>query len=273
MSSPQYEQLALLQDKQPKQLLKWIGNKQRFAPQIVALIPSDYKRYIEPFLGSGAVLGLLAPKYGLASDTLEPLIHLWELVKRTPAILVNSYAERLEKYEQDRQKTYRSVRDDYNKYPNPFDLLFISRSCYGGVVRFTQGGTISTPIGAHKPIPVKAFEQRAYEWHRRVQNTRFFCSDFADTMKLAGDGDVVYCDPPYVFSQAILYGAQDFRIERLYSSIEGCVKAGAKVILSIDGIKKSGKHELNINAPAGLFERELLVNTGRSMLRRFQRGG
>ena len=44
------------------QLLKWIGNKQKFAHEIISYFPSELPAYYEPFLGSGAVLGTLAPK-------------------------------------------------------------------------------------------------------------------------------------------------------------------------------------------------------------------
>jgi DNA adenine methylase len=140
-------------------------------------------------------------------------------------------------------------------------------------VRFTKAGTISTPLGPHTPIPTETFRNRVSEWHARVKNTDFVCADFAETMSEAKKGDVVYCDPPYVYTQAILYGAQAFRLERLWEAIEGCVSRGARVLLSIDGKKKSGTQELLIHPPEGLFKREVLIDCGRSMLRRFQRGG
>jgi DNA adenine methylase len=45
------------------------------------------------------------------------------------------------------------------------------------------------------------------------------------------------------------------------------------VAVSLDGTKKSGAHACQVYLPEGLFEREFRVNTGRSMLRRFQMGG
>jgi DNA adenine methylase len=259
--------------KPPSQLLKWVGNKQRFAPAITRSIPLDINTYIEPFLGSGAILGALWPARGLAGDALEPLIGIWQLLKESPDELVASYAERRKRYMEAPADTYAAVKDAYNQNPNALDLLFISRSCYGGVVRFTKAGTISTPIGPHTPIPTAKFKQRVVEWHERVKHTAFLCADFAETMSQASKGDVVYCDPPYVYTQAILYGAQDFRLERLWEAIEGCARRGALVLLSIDGTKKSGSQELNIQPPDGLFKREILIDCGRSMLRRFQRGG
>ena len=63
------------------QLLKWIGNKQRFAPEIVSYFPTAYNRYFEPFLGSGAVLATLAPKIAVGSDIFKPLMEIWQTLK------------------------------------------------------------------------------------------------------------------------------------------------------------------------------------------------
>ncbi len=259
--------------KPPSQLLKWVGNKQRFAPEITRYIPSDYHLYVEPFVGTGAVLGALAPRQGLAGDTLEPLIGIWLMLQQDLDGLVQSYARNRTQFMEDPQGTYSHIRDSFNANPNPSDLLFISRSCYGGVVRFTRQGTISTPIGPHTPIAAATFRKRAIAWRARVEHTKFVCADFEEVMQEAGTGDVVYCDPPYVHCQSILYGAQEFSIERLWGAIEACVRRSARVVLSIDGAKKSGKRKLRVDIPDGLFAHEIMIDCGRSMLRRFQREG
>lgn len=66
------------------QLLKWIGNKQRFAVEIASYFPVKNRRYFEPFLGSGAVLATLAPVSALGSDSFEPLIEIWTTLQRNP---------------------------------------------------------------------------------------------------------------------------------------------------------------------------------------------
>jgi DNA adenine methylase len=55
--------------------------------------------------------------------------------------------------------------------------------------------------------------------------------------------------------------------------IEKCKSKGAKIALSIDGTKKSGKTTVNLPIPDGLFEQELFIDCGRSMLKRFQMDG
>ncbi len=200
------QQLQLFALRPPKPLLKWIGNKQRYASQIVNFMP-EYNTYIEPFP------------------------------------------------------------------PNPYDLLFLCRACYGGVVRFTKDGRMSTPVGAHRAISPQSLMQRIYAWRERVHNTTFIHADFELTMANATKGDLVYCDPPYEYTQRILYGAQDFSLERLWTAIERGKSRGAKVILSLDGKKKSGSVTLHFNIPKGLFEREVSIDCGGSMLRRFQKRG
>jgi DNA adenine methylase len=257
------------------QLLKWIGNKQRFASELISHFPDQFGTYIEPFIGSGAVLGTLAPQQALAGDAFAPLVEIWSTLQCDPGKVASWYAERRGLIDlMGKSDAYMHVRDSYNKRANGADLLFLSRSCYGGVVRFRKSdGFMSTPCGVHDPIPAAKFSARVIEWHKRIGGTEFFHCDYRELMARARAGDVVYCDPPYVDSQGILYGAQAFRLEDLFDAIAACKRRGAFVALSIDGTKKSGKNIISINPPRDLFRREVLVNCGRSMLKRFQMDG
>ena len=259
--------------KRLKPLLKYIGSKSRFAEHICSQFPKDYNTYYEPFLGSGAVLGCLAPHRAVACDVIEPLIDLWKLVQKKPKELVDSYSESYEKFQKNRLETYESVKSRFNLNPNPHDFLFISRTCYGGVIRFRRDGYLSTPIGPHKPISPGEFSARATIWKQVVQNTEFILGDYADVVKLAGERDIVYCNPPYVDSQKIIYGAQDFSLTRLFEYLSDAKDRDAFVALSIDGIKKSGNRKIKISPPVGLFELEGYVALGGSMLKRFWRDG
>lgn len=257
------------------QLLKWIGNKQRYAEEIARNFPVIYGRYIEPFLGSGAVLATVAPNKGIASDTLAPLVQIWTTLKNNPELLKEWYAERYAIQTSGDKKTgYEQIKASYNANPNGADLVFLCRACYGGVVRFRKhDGYMSTPIGIHEPISPESFNRRVDDWHYRTQGTEFFHQDYTKTFELANEGDIIYCDPPYTYSQAILYGAQSFSLNELFASIEEAKERGVYVALSIDGVKKSGTQECELYIPEGLFEQEMFIQCGRSMLRRFQMGG
>jgi DNA adenine methylase len=257
-----------------QQLLKWVGNKQRFAHEIADVFPAYTGTYFEPFLGSGAVLGTLAPPSGIGSDVFAPLIGIWQALKDDPEKLIGWYAQRLRLKDQlGKQVAYDAILASYNAHPNPADFVYLSRSCYGGVVRFRKDGYMSTPCGPHEPVNAESFRKRVQVWRSRVEGARFELFDFREAMAQAKAGDVVYCDPPYSHTQAILYGAQTFNLADLMAAIAACKDRGVHVVLSIDGTKKSGSVLCDVPIPTGLFEREVAVNIGRSMLRRFQRLG
>lgn len=90
-------------------LLKWIGNKQRFAEYIVDCFPESFRNYHEPFLGSGAVLaelsqrnacGAMWPRFerAYASDALPFLVDIFQYVKDDPDVLCDYYQSQIDDY-------------------------------------------------------------------------------------------------------------------------------------------------------------------------------
>jgi DNA adenine methylase len=257
------------------QLLKWIGNKQRFAHEIASYFPAHYGTYFEPFIGSGAVLATVAPERGVGSDSFAPLVEIWQTLRESPDRLKQWYAERWTTFKAgEKVEQFERVKASYNANSNGADLLFLCRSCYGGVVRFRKrDGYCSTPCGIHDPISPESFSKRVDDWHQRTKGTSFIRADYREAMASAQSGDIIYCDPPYTHSQAILYGAQSFSLRKLFATIAECKARGVYVAVSIDGMKRTGKEVCRLPIPEGLFEREIFVNCGRSMLRRFQMAG
>ena len=257
------------------QLLKWIGSKHRVAGEIVRHLPKDFETFIEPFLGSGALMARLAPSQGLGGDRFGPLIEIWQTLVSDPETLKEWYAERWNNIsKRGKISAYAEYLASYNRRPNGADFVFLCRACYGGVIRFRKAdGYMSTPCGIHDPISPESFSARVDVWHARLHHCEFVQADYRELMQRAGADDLVYCDPPYTHSQTILYGAQEFDLGELMSEIAACKERGARVALSIDGIKKSGLDCCHIDIPTDLFKREILIDCGKSMLRRFQLDG
>ena len=76
------------------QLLKWVGNKQRFASEIVSYFPEKFGTYYEPFLGSAGVLATLAPQRAVGSDAFDPLVVIWKTLRDDTDLLKSWYEER-----------------------------------------------------------------------------------------------------------------------------------------------------------------------------------
>ncbi len=268
------------------QLLKWVGNKHKYAHEIISYMPDTIETYIEPFLGSGAVLGTLScinnnpllpiPKFNkaVAGDALKYVIDIFNYVKHDPLTLINHYEKCIINYETDRQTNYERIKERFNINKDSLDFAVLTRTCYSGIVRFRKSdGYMSTPVGPHKPISPASFAERVYIWHELVKNVTFINADFKETFDFAKKGDLIYCDPPYTHSQSILYGAQEFNINNLWKAIYTAKQNGAKIMLSINGMKKSKKQDIGITPPEGLFEKEVLINCGTSMVNRLQKIG
>lgn len=268
----------------PKPLLKWIGNKQRFAKEIVSYMPKYFNDYYEPFLGSGAVLAELIsqsenqlfPKFNHAygSDVLPFLIDIFNLTKNNPHKLIDYYTQEITQYYSSPDAQYELIKNRFNKNPNALDFCLLSRTCYSGIIRFRKNdGHMSTPRGPHKPISPNAFQERVYQWSDLLYKADFKVEDFTTAMSRAKKDDVVYCDPPYTHSQSIIYGAQNFNINLLWEQIAECKAKGVYVMLSINGMRESEKKNISANIPANLFEREIIINCGTSMIDRLQNYG
>ena len=100
------------------QFLKWIGNKQRIAHTIISHFPWHYDNYIEPFVGSGAVLGTLAPQRAIASDVMKPLIDLWQMLQSQPETVIEWYTTRWKRFQAQPDYAYRSIQASYNAAAN-----------------------------------------------------------------------------------------------------------------------------------------------------------
>ncbi len=265
-------------------LLKWIGNKQRFAETIVRYMPEKFNNYYEPFLGSGAVMAQLLytsknshiPVFNkaYASDILPFLVEIFDLVKNDPDSLTEYYEKEISEYYEDPISKYDEIRDRFNKNHNPYDFCLLSRTCYSGVVRFRKAdGYMSTPRGPHKPIGPATFKQRVDLWSSLTNRAEFNTMSFDESMDRAKKGDLIYCDPPYTHSQSIIYGSQTFSIDNLFEKIIECKKRGVYVMLSINGSRESNKKDISVTPPKGLFERDIAVNCGISMIDRLQNAG
>lgn len=62
-------------------IIKWAGGKEKELPYIKENLPSNIKRYIEPFIGGGAVYFNLNVKKSIINDKSEELINLYRCIK------------------------------------------------------------------------------------------------------------------------------------------------------------------------------------------------
>jgi DNA adenine methylase len=74
-----------------KTFIKWSGNKSKYIKHIEPLLPSTYNRYVEPFVGSGALFLHLQPKKWIINDLNKDLINIWNTIRDSPEKIIKNF--------------------------------------------------------------------------------------------------------------------------------------------------------------------------------------
>lgn len=188
--------------------IKCQGIKTKIVPLILAMasVPKD-GLWIEPFMGSG-VVGLNArPSRALFTDVNPHIAAFYNAIK-AKKVTPGSAREFLE-YEGEilrkkGEQHYYAVRQRFNEEGNPLDFLFLSRSCFNGMIRFNKKGGFNVPF-CRKPqrfaaAYVTKIVNQIARFSELVQfnDWAFKNQDFEDTIAIASEADFIYCDPPYI---------------------------------------------------------------------------
>ncbi|MEM7678112.1 MAG: Dam family site-specific DNA-(adenine-N6)-methyltransferase, partial [Myxococcota bacterium] len=182
--------------KRPRSFVKWAGSKGQVLDRLLAKIPESYGTYFEPMVGSGALFFALAPQRAVLTDTNSELINCYEVIRDD----VNKLVEALRTH----QNTYEhfiSVRgqnpDDLAPIDRAARTIFLNKTCFNGLYRVNRKGRFNVPYGR---IPhANIVDVATLMWaHERLQaDVQLHCGDFGPSLNAAGQGDVVYFDPPY----------------------------------------------------------------------------
>lgn len=176
-----------------KPLIKWSGSKRSQADRLASFIPS-FRRYYEPFVGGGSLLYRVSPEETVVGDSCKPLIDLWEAVKTFPERLASEYRSLWEALQKDNDFYYR-VRDRFNAYQEPWDFLFLTRTCMNVLIRFNREGKFNTSFHIGRPgIHPDTMDTIIRDWHKKLNGVVFVSGDFTETLRTVTDEDFVYLD-------------------------------------------------------------------------------
>ncbi len=181
-----------------RSFLKWAGGKVALVPRIKKILPEG-KRLIEPFLGSGALF--LNSDYDeyLLADINPDLINLFLYLKQGRDHFIQLASEYFtEKYNDSVE--YYAIREHFNSLKPGEEraalFLYLNRHGFNGLCRYNLKGIYNVPFGRYKKpyFPVKEMEF----FLGKANKATIVCEDFRSLMSKAKQGDVIYCDPPYV---------------------------------------------------------------------------
>lgn len=218
--------------------LKWAGGKRLLLPALLEHIekPQNGGTYFEPFLGGGAVFFALEPQKACLSDASAELINAFTAVRDS----VEDTITYLRPMRHSKDAYYR-IRQSRPRLPatQAARFIYLNKTCFNGLYRVNLKGEFNVPFGRHPKTLVICNTQQLHDASRVLYGMHIDTKDFSEAMKRAGEGDVVYCDPPYTVAHSnngfIEYNAQVFSWtdqERLATAASECVARGAKVYVS-----------------------------------------
>jgi DNA adenine methylase len=183
--------------------LKWVGGKRQLMSSIVEHLPDNIKdyRYIEPFIGGGAVFFNLQPKNAIINDFNEELINVYQVIKYN----LNDLIDDLKKHKNEAEYFYliRSLdrNEEFKKLTSiqrASRVIFLNKTCFNGLYRVNNAGEFNSPFGRYKnPNIVNEPTLKAVNKFLNSSNIEIKSGDYSEILKQTDKKCFVYLDPPY----------------------------------------------------------------------------
>jgi DNA adenine methylase len=219
--------------------IKSQGIKTKLVPWISDIVSQQINgTWIEPFMGTGVVAFNIRPDKAILCDTNPHLINFYNSIKDgtiNPNIVryfLEEEGENLLKIE----GYYYEIRKRFNEKHNPLDFLFINRAGFNGMIRFNSKGGHNVPFCKKPNRFAKSYVTKIVNQVENIQKIiqrsdyTFMNQDFIETISMASDKDIVYCDPPYIDRHVDYFNSWNENDEnKLYELLNSF---GGKFILS-----------------------------------------
>jgi DNA adenine methylase len=198
-------------------VLKYRGGKSREIPSFLSYIPDDFDRYIEPFLGGGAVYFYIEPQNAVLNDVNERLMTFYRQLRNDYPRMRRQLDELQGRYEANRlayeglkaqnpdervpnanEDLYYRLRKLFNHpddtYLDGVLYFFINKTAYSGMIRYNSGGEYNVPFGRYPNLNTRLVTQRHSDL---LQGAELFSLDYSRIFDMAKEDDFIFLDPPY----------------------------------------------------------------------------
>jgi DNA adenine methylase len=203
-----------MSEKKLKTFIRWQGNKSRFISHILPLIPKDYNTYIEPFLGSGAILLKHKPTQFIINDLNRDNINIWKLVRDNPNKIINAFKtfgntfkklSKSKKIEVCKKKINNLNTSEYND-KRCIDYLLMKACSYMGNIfinnKFKFCGGLDLAISIKNNYTFMSVDNlkniKNVSEYLNQSKGQIYNADYKKILKKAKKNDFVFLDPPYI---------------------------------------------------------------------------
>lgn len=211
-------------------LVEWISSNVK---------EESYDRWVEPFMGTGVVAFNVRPRKALLCDSNPHLINFYKAIQNkdvTSAVVKNFLNKEGQKLLETDGKHYYDVRQRFNESGNPLDFLFLSRSCFNGMMRFNKKGGFNVPFCQKPDRFAQALVTKITNQVEKISqiieqgNYKFNHQDFNQTLLELKSSDFVYSDPPYIGRHVDYFDSWSLGEEEKLN--KGLVNSKCKFVLS-----------------------------------------
>lgn len=206
-----------------KPFLKWAGGKSQLLPKIFENLPQrlkdeKIKKYVEPFLGGGAVFFYLSSIYSFEEIILNDIncecILTYKVVQQYVDDLIEILSEieneYINKNDDERQEMFYKKRSmfneekmkiDYNNFSDMWishaaNMIFLNKTCFNGLYRQNRKGQFNVPFGKYKNPTICDLENLKCV-NKALHGVKLICGDFEILTSYIDENTFVYMDPPY----------------------------------------------------------------------------
>ena len=244
-------------------ILKWAGGKRQLLPELRPFYPRLFSRYVEPFLGSGAVFldllnaGLLDGRKVALSDINADIFGCYLMVRDRPAAVIAALRALEGRHRRRGDAHFYDVRDNaFNPTRRAVHaaadpaasytpalaamLVYLNRTGFNGLFRVNGRGDFNVPAGRYVR-PLICDEGNLFAWSEALNRpgVTIRVATFEHALQHAGADDFVYLDPPYApvsltarFTGYTAGGFGPAQQEHLQRMVIAMASRGASVLLS-----------------------------------------
>jgi len=217
--------------------LKWVGGKRWFVQQHGTIFPRTYRRYIEPFLGGGAVYFHLCPREAILGDINPEVIAAYRAVKEQWVGLKQSLAYHQRAHDEADDDYYYDIRAKSPKklVQRASRMIYLNRTCFNGIYRVNKQGEFNVPRGTKDTVLMDSDDFKAIA--KLLAGAQLRVGDFEALINEAAEGDLVFADPPYTVRHnlngfikynEVLFSWADQ--ERLARALKRAATRGVKIV-------------------------------------------
>ena len=245
-----------------KPFLKWAGGKTQLLPIISSKLPEDINektRYIEPFIGAGAVFFEMVKKQHfeeyIINDINSKLISLYTIIRDDCESLLSRLEAIKSEYSElkdldEKSEYFYNAREQFNaddcdSIDKAALFIFLNKTCFNGLYRENSKGQFNVPFGKHKDptiydeTQIRKISELLNTKNEKGENiVRIMNLPFEALEQYIDDQTFMYFDPPYrpvtkggfnTYSKSGFNDDDQIRLKNFYEMADNL---GAELMLS-----------------------------------------